>query len=413
MFDGLLSHKGETSYHINYGWYKDYDAWWDKDAVLDVWHIQPGILPSLVALPTNRTLRIKKGGAMLLPWKIAGQRQNEIAQLNLYQQTLKTGTWVDECEMLPAKVDKRSWSLDPNGRTGNCWRANSPYSSDYLTIADEFLPTITSNLQFEERHLCAANYAQIETSVDGGEFESLYRFGTNGAQPWVSKTISLGKFAGQKLRLRIGYYAPPNTSYYATENGGGIYIDNLQVNNGSVNTWELVDTINNSELQKNGQDVTTTHPRLAALPLGTYTFNATLTDKNGIEKEAGSKFTLEIHDGPIDPPVVIANENLGVTYRNTPQKNGATIRMPAAKKKIRQTIRLVIQNNGSKAMADLKLSLTGSKSFTVILGNKRLAPGESTTFSIYFRSKGPKTQKASIKLSSNAGSKIQINVVGK
>ena len=86
--------------------------------------------------------------------------------------------------------------------------------------------------------------------------------------------------------------------------------------------------------------------------------------------------------------------------------------MPAAKKKTKQTIRLVIQNNGSKVMGNLKMSLTGSKSFTAILGNKKLAPGESTIISIYFRSKGPKTQKASIKLSSNAGSKIQINVVG-
>ncbi len=170
VFDGLLSHKGETSYHINYGWQGAYNVWWDKDALRDVWQVKPGVLPELVALPTKQSLRIKKGTAMSLPWKIASQRQAEITQLNLYQQTLKYGTWIDDCESLPATTDTRSWSLDPNGWPGSCWKANSPYPSDYLNIVDEFIPNSTTTLQFQERHTCVNNYAQVEASVDGGEF---------------------------------------------------------------------------------------------------------------------------------------------------------------------------------------------------------------------------------------------------
>lgn len=416
VFDGLVSHKGETSYHLNYGWYKEYNLWWDKDAVRDVWHIQPGILPELVALPTDRTLRIKKGEAIVLPWNIATQRQAEIAQLNLYQQTLKTGTWVEECEKLPAKTDTRSWSLDRNGRTGSCWKANSPYPFDYLTIVDEFIPTAATTIQFEERHTCIDNYVQIEASVEGGEFQSLCRIDridrtSDNVKPWVKKTINLGKFSGQKLKLRIGYYMQSGY-YFSNEQGGGIWIDNLQINNTAINAWDLIDTTSNSKLQKSGQDVASTHPQLESLPIGTYTFSASLTDKGGVEKQTGSKFTLEIHDGPIDPPVVVASEKLDVTYRNAPQTNGATIRIPASKK-VRQTVKLVIQNNGSKPMESLKMSLKGSNSFTASLGRNRLAPGESTVINIYFRSKKAKPQTASIRLSSSAGSKIQIKVVGK
>lgn len=408
VFDGLLVHNGETSYHTNYGWYGQYNFWWDKDALLDVWQVKPGIRPALIPLPSKPVVKINHGNAVRIPWKISAHRQAEIQELNLYQKVAKTGTWEDDCESLPATTDTRSWSIDPNGWTGKCWKANSPFPSDHLTVVDEFIPTKDATIQFQERHQCADNYAQIEASVDGGEFQSIYRFGKSIRLNWETKTLPLGGFAGKRLKLRVSYYAPPMSAYYSNEQGGGIWIDNLSVNNTLVHDWELVDTIGKAEIQINGQDALTTPANLQNLPIGTHTFTASLTDTHGIEHRAGNDFTMEIASA-LEP-----FEKFRVTYKGKIKPSGTTLKIATTKKNAKRTLRISIKNIGTETMEKIQVtfSKTGSNDYSATLGKAKLNPGDTTTLAIQFKPSKTGLRKAFATITTRDGCKFQMKIVG-
>ena len=409
VFDGLLINNGSTSYHTNFGWYGQYNLWWDKDAILAVWDAKPGIQPALVPLPTNRNLVAKQGEPLQLPWKIATQRKAEAKQLNLYQEVLKNGTWEDDCESLPSSVDTRSWSLDNNGVSGSCWKANSPFPADYLTAVDEFVPTRNSVIDFQEKHVCVNNYIEIEASVDGAEFQPIVNFGKEVRNTWEAKSVSLASFAGKPLKLRFVYHAPPNTAYYSNDQGGGIWIDNVRVTNTLVKDWELLNTIDGSEIQTiSGQDAITTHPSLKDLMIGTYNLSASLTDATNVERRAGSDFTLTV------TKTGDAQEKFEVREGNKLRLSGITLKMGMAKVNRKKVTELVIKNTGTETIRRIEINTLGPdrKDFTATIARSTLAPGATTTLKIQFQPSKTGPRRINVKISTKAGGHFSVNVCG-
>ena len=410
IFDGLLVRNGTTSYHTNYGWYGSHNFWWDKDAILAVWQAKPGIRPALIPLPANRNLVAKQGQPLRLPWKIAAQRKAEASKLNLYQEVLKNGTWMEDCESLPATADTRSWSLDGESISGNCWKANSPYPADYLTIVDSFIPTKNAVIEFQEKHKCVNNHVDIEASVDGGEFKPIFTVGKEIRTTWQTQRVSLASFAGKPVKLRLGYHAPPFSAYYSSEQGGGIWIDNLRVTNTLVKSWNLVDTIAGDAIQTiNGQDSITTHPTLKNLALGIYNFSASLTDATNVERRAGSDFTLTVtRTGMALEKFEVLDQNKSIAF-GTYLKIGST-------KVDKQTVKQVlIQNTGTTTIRGIQIKSTGTgrNDFTTTLGKSTLAPGEKTILKIQFKPSKAGLRKMDTNISTSANTSLRLRVIGR
>lgn len=410
VFDGLLVNNGTTSYHTNFGWYGQYNLWWDKDAILAVWQAKPGILPALIPLPAKLTLSAKQGDPLRLPWQIAAKRQGEAKQLNLYQEVLKNGTWVDDCESLPASADTRTWSLDGGGLSGSCWKANSPFPADYLTVVDEFVPTKNSVIEFQEKHVCINNYVEIEASVDGAEFQPIVIFGKEVRNTWEAKSVALASFAGKSLKLRFVYHAPPNSAYYSNDQGGGIWIDTVRVTNTLVKDWQLLDTIDGSEIQTlKGHDAITTHPKLKDLALGTYNLRASLTDANYKEHRAGSNFTLTITKTGMAP------EKFEVLDQNKPIAFGTYLKIGSTKVDKQTVKQVLIRNTGTTTIRGIQIKSTGTgrNDFTTTLGKSTLAPGEKAILKIQFKPSKVGLRKMDANISTSANTSLRLKVIGR
>ena len=405
VFDGLLVNNGSTSYHTNFGWSGQNNLWWDKDAILAVWDTKPGIKPALIPLPPISELIIKQGSPLKLPWKIATQRQNDAIQLNLFQEVMKKGTWEEDCESLPAAIDTRSWSLDYVGMSGSSWRANSPYPTDYLTIVDEFIPTINSTIEFQEKHVCGDNYVDVEASSNGGAFQTIFSFGREINYTWQSRSVSLSKFSSETIKLRLAYHAPPHSSYYSNEQGGGLWIDNMRVTNTTVKDWVLLDSISIGDNQTiKGHDVISRHPKLSNLPVGDYNLSASLTDANNIQHRAGTSFTLRITKSGGDP------DKFEVLNDGKVKKSGTFVNIGNLKTK-----KIIICNTGNTTIYGLQIKTTGlgQKNFMATIGKTTLAPGEKTILEIQFKPSKTGLRKMTIKISTGKNFSFHLNVIGR
>lgn len=410
VFDGLLIHKGTTSYHINYGWGAAYNFWWDQNALLDVLQAKESIRPALIPLPTHRNLVGKQGEPQKLPWKIAAIRKADAKQLNLYHKVVTTGTWIEDCEQVPAKVT--TWTIDPAGLSGSCWKVNGTYSPDYLTIGEEFVPTKNSTIEFQEKHVCADNYVQIEASVAGGEFKPIFTIGKEVRNTWESQSVSLAGFAEKPVKLRLSYFAPPFSSYYSNEHGGGIWIDNLRVTDTLVKSWELLDTIAGQEIQNlNGNDAFTNHPTLTGLALGTHTLSASLTGQDNYEQRIGSEFTLTLtQTGEVEKL-----ENFQVLAGNKAKPSGTALKLGSTQVGTEKTMKLVIRNTGTTTIRGIQVKTLGPdrKEFTATAANATLAPGASTSVTIQFKPRQAGTRTAEARINTESGGSFKLKISGK
>ncbi len=398
LFDGLIIRNGRTSYHTNYGWGGKNNIWWDEGAVISVWDAQTGVRPALVPLPLEAGIEqtMQAGKTVELPWFVAKQRVKETRFLNLYQQVTESGTYLNDCDILPEVAEPRTWKVE-----GGAWFACSPYPADFLLFNETFIPEAGTVLAFQEKHFCVDNYVSLQISVDGGDFTTLTTFGKSVQNYWVDKSVPLGQYAGRSVNLKFLYTAPPLSSYYAAEQGGGIWIDNISIGQTQTQWWKKL--LGSGKLvESKGQNCLSRHS--INLGKGTYTMRGSITDNSGVEHRLGAPFILKIEDGkaPNDAKLKV-------------RMKGNTLKFGTVKIHRSRSVDLVLENRGRAPLNGIRILSKGSHPADLSFGplRKSLAPGERIAVKVTFKPEKSGSRNGRIRILTANGGNVTVKTSGK
>jgi len=249
--DGLLTHSGTTTYHINYGWGGTNNGWWAANAVPGG-GITDGInslIPSLIPFPVQSTLTVEAGNPLELQWILPKRRDQQADKLNLYRRETMAAPWSSDASTLGRAITS-NWSVVSGGKVGTCWFAG-PNGPAVFDFDETFVPQASTNLVFWQQHRLGTATFTISLSTDDGQtYTPIFSLKNNFNLSWQQQTISLAAYAGATVRLRMEL---SSGSYYT---GGGVWVDEMSVTSGTWASWT---------------------PFSANLPLGSRRFSSTNT----------------------------------------------------------------------------------------------------------------------------------------
>jgi len=279
--DGILINQGSVTYHLNYGYGGLNDGWYDGSTP-SFEYGSTQFRPTLRPLPELADYSITGDeSSATINWHLPPGRVDEIASLQVKRLQPQSGLWNNGAENFDHAISS-GWSVINSGRTGQCWYAG-PNGEAYLTLTDEFEPSLNTVLSFYLMAIVYKNEFHIQVSTDqGATFTTIQKLEQIIIDQWTQAQIDLGPYAGSRIMLRfyLGY-----GSYYSN---GGVWLDDLSLNSG---TWHRWDDYAETSLPQFAPLQAVTIP---APPPGEHMFAVRIKDQSGQLHALGAPLRLSV-----------------------------------------------------------------------------------------------------------------------